>query len=311
MADWNHPVLSDSYSSILTTYLTGRDVDAITLCNTDPSNIPEHAIKYNRVSNKFQERIAGAWVDLNLSVAGGGTGGNTQATARTGLGLGSLAVQNDNAVAITGGTISGVTLPASVITSGTLPLVRGGTGASLSIGAAGTFLRSNGSILQFSNDGSSLTGVGLQVKTQSSGAKTTLTGSFVSVLSVSITPLANTNRIKIDATVNCILEASSFSASSAGQIDLAIYRDSTLVQEFDGVVVNIFNLIAPDGSKQMAPRVGGNVYISAIDSPAVTSGLTYQVRARSGGLSNEIGIVNETGYGAVGSRIILTEIGAN
>ena len=44
------------------------------------------------------------------------------------LGLGTMAEQNANAVAITGGTISGVTLPASNIT-GTLDVPHGGTGA--------------------------------------------------------------------------------------------------------------------------------------------------------------------------------------
>jgi hypothetical protein len=45
------------------------------------------------------------------------------------IGLGTMAEQNANAVAITGGTISGVTLPASNIT-GTLGVPNGGTGAS-------------------------------------------------------------------------------------------------------------------------------------------------------------------------------------
>ena len=44
------------------------------------------------------------------------------------IGLGTMAEQNANSVAITGGTISGVTLPASNIT-GTLDVPHGGTGA--------------------------------------------------------------------------------------------------------------------------------------------------------------------------------------
>lgn len=44
------------------------------------------------------------------------------------LGLGTMAEQNANAVAITGGTISGVTIPASNVT-GTLQVNQGGTGA--------------------------------------------------------------------------------------------------------------------------------------------------------------------------------------
>lgn len=45
-----------------------------------------------------------------LAVANGGTGSTTAAGARTGLGLGTMAIQNANAVAITGGTIDNITI---------------------------------------------------------------------------------------------------------------------------------------------------------------------------------------------------------
>ena len=54
----------------------------------------------------------------SLAVADGGTGANTDALARTNLGLGSIATQNANAVTITGGTISGVS-PIAVVSGGT------------------------------------------------------------------------------------------------------------------------------------------------------------------------------------------------
>jgi hypothetical protein len=57
-----------------------------------------------------------------VAIANGGTGGTTQATARTGLGLGSLALQNSNSVNITGGTITTLTTD--------LAIADGGTGAS-------------------------------------------------------------------------------------------------------------------------------------------------------------------------------------
>lgn len=56
-----------------------------------------------------------------VGITNGGTGGTTQAEARTALGLGSLATQNANAVAITGGTITGLT--------NALAIADGGTGA--------------------------------------------------------------------------------------------------------------------------------------------------------------------------------------
>jgi len=53
----------------------------------------------------------GVWNGTAVAVGFGGTGGTTQATARTGLGLGTMSTQNANAVAITGGTVTGLPTP--------------------------------------------------------------------------------------------------------------------------------------------------------------------------------------------------------
>ena len=127
-ADFSLPLTSTLYTTYLAT-LKERDVDALTLCVSDPSNIPTGAIKYNRASNKFQEYSGAAWGDKTLAIAGGGTGGATAAAARTALGLGSMAVQAANAVAITGGDIgTSVNIDASRLASGLAPYARLGTG---------------------------------------------------------------------------------------------------------------------------------------------------------------------------------------
>lgn len=86
------------------------------------------------VLESFSQSTGGA-----LAIADGGTGATTAADARTNLGLGTMATQAASAVAITGGTISGLTTlgaSAAAITGGTitgitdLTVADGGTGAS-------------------------------------------------------------------------------------------------------------------------------------------------------------------------------------
>jgi microcystin-dependent protein len=130
MADWSHPVLTDLYTDVLTTYLNGRLNDCGTLFNTAPSNQPDHVIRFLRSPGLFQEWLSATWNPLLLDVTGGGTGASTASGARTNLGLGTMSTQSAAAVAITGGTESGVTIDntnnidAGAITSGTVATAR-------------------------------------------------------------------------------------------------------------------------------------------------------------------------------------------
>lgn len=156
MADWALPVNTSLYTNVLD-YLKNRDVDAGTLCYAAPTTPPTGMFKYVRADNKFQEWDGGAWNDKIIAVAGGGTGSATASGARTNLGLGSMATQASNSVSITGGSITGVSLSASTLTSGEVTLARGGTGASLALGSNGSVLQSNGSGVVFGTSGAALT----------------------------------------------------------------------------------------------------------------------------------------------------------
>lgn len=124
MANWadTAPDETTVYSGVggVLDQLRSRDKDAYTLAES-PTSPPTGAIRYLRASDKFQEWNGVAWVDKLISIAGGGTGGGDAATARTNLGLGTISVQNSNAVAITGGSAVGLSaVGAGTGTFGTL-----------------------------------------------------------------------------------------------------------------------------------------------------------------------------------------------
>lgn len=128
MSDFNQPTLGTVYITVLDN-LKARDVDAITLCLSDPSNKPVGTIRYNRANNVFEEWSGTAWVTIVIAIIGGGTGAITAAGIRTALALGSMALQDNNAVNITAGTLAGggaglTGLDAANIATGTILAAR-------------------------------------------------------------------------------------------------------------------------------------------------------------------------------------------
>lgn len=104
--DWSLPLTTSDYITGVLPSLAGKDEDSATMFFSTPSNQPDHSIRWNRSTSKFQEWSTGgaAWTDL---------------TVAAGLGYGTMALQNSNAVNISGGTIAGVTITTSTITSST------------------------------------------------------------------------------------------------------------------------------------------------------------------------------------------------
>lgn len=101
--------------------------DDITVKNTTGTGIVVPAGKATWVYNNSVDVVDAITylsqlsLGTDLAVADGGTGASTASGARTNLGLGTIATQNANNVAITGGNITGIT---------DLAVADGGTGAS-------------------------------------------------------------------------------------------------------------------------------------------------------------------------------------
>ena len=90
-------------------HLQNRLIDAATMFRDAPINPPIGSIRLNRQTGNFEEWDGVNWTSRVITVAGGGTGGVDASQARANLGIGTLGTQNANAVAITGGSLSGIT----------------------------------------------------------------------------------------------------------------------------------------------------------------------------------------------------------
>ena len=169
---------------------------------------------------------AGAWNGATITVPYGGTGGTDAASARAGIGLGTIATQNSNSVSITGGSISGIT---------DLALADGGTGADLSGASQGGIIYKTAGGLDAT---SALTGV---LRGNGSSAPTPMTGTASTVarwtdantigistisdngtdVGISVAP---TTGIKLD--VNGKLRTATFQIPTGGASDAVLTSDA-------------------------------------------------------------------------------------
>lgn len=110
MANWTDPVITNNYTDVMTQF-NARDIDAATMFLSSPTNQPNGSIRLIRAPVKLQEWDSGAglWTDRPVAIEGGGTAATSAVGARAALGIGTMGTQNSNAVAITGGTIVGLT----------------------------------------------------------------------------------------------------------------------------------------------------------------------------------------------------------
>jgi hypothetical protein len=155
-------------------YLVNNGTDGtITVKNTTGTGIAVPTGKtmwvYNNATNVVDvtTHLTSLTLASALPIASGGTGANTASAARTALGLGTIATQAASSVAITGGSITGIT---------DLTVADGGTGASTASNARtnlglGTIATQASSAVSIT--GGTLTGVNL------SSSNVTITGGSV------------------------------------------------------------------------------------------------------------------------------------
>ena len=141
----------------------------------------------------------------DVAVTDGGTGASNAATARTNLGLGTISTQNANAVAITGGTVTGLTtssildsidqshalgivVGSDLTATRTLTLATGDNNRTLDISAANTTISTFGaSLIDDSSATFARTTLGLgTISTQNANAVAITGGSITSLTTLSI-----------------------------------------------------------------------------------------------------------------------------